>query len=196
MTNKTDWVRLVYASRANFSAGKDNATLNSDVARILMQSRKNNPANGLVGALYFGDGCFFQCLEGPAEAVDGLYARLHQDSRHRDLKVLSRSSVEHASFSRWSMKFVPNAAVVRDVLAKHGLRTFDPYSFTPAMLAEMISLLLQGSDLPLSETQAVAVVPTGDDGLATARRAKMIAVAVAVAALLLSLVALGTAAFR
>jgi hypothetical protein len=68
--------RLVYASRATVVT-VDDASVNANLARILMQSRKNNPPQGLVGALYYADGCFFQVLEGPRAAVDALYAKLH-----------------------------------------------------------------------------------------------------------------------
>ena len=152
MEPNTHLIRLVYASRATFPAGSDTVSLNADVARILNQSRRNNPAQGLVGALYFGDGCFFQCLEGPAEAVDGLYGRLPNDPRHRDLIVLSREAITRLSFSGWSMKFVPNAAVVREVLTRHGLRTFNPYEFSPQMLSDMVGLLLSGPDSAITET--------------------------------------------
>ena len=104
MQPQSQFVRLVYATRATFSAGMDHASLNADLARILMQSRRNNPAKGLVAALYFADGCFFQCLEGPAEEVDALYGRLPDDKRHRDLTMLSRVSIDQPSFSSWSMK--------------------------------------------------------------------------------------------
>ena len=189
-------LRLVYASRANFSAGADNATVNADVARILMQSRRNNPANDLVGALYFADGCFFQCLEGPAEAVDALYARLHDDPRHRDLKVLSRTTVARPSFTGWSMKFVPNASAVRGVMREHGLTTFDPYQFPPAALAEMVDLLVKGSDPGL--TRAEGNAPTTiqhapvDPSLAIARQAR----GFAVVAIVLSALSLGIAFIR
>ncbi len=190
MTNKTDWIRLVYASRANFPTGTNNATLNADVARILMQSRKNNPAIGLVGALYFGDGCFFQCLEGPAEAVDGLYVRLHRDPRHSDLKVLSRVAIERLTFSKWFMKFVPNASAVRDVLTKHGIYTFDPYSFNAAVITDMINLLVQGADLAVTEPKAELALAK-PDALAVAQRAQMLAYA----ALATALIAVGIAVF-
>lgn len=191
MTNKTDWIRLVYASRANFPASTNNATLNADVARILMQSRKNNPANGLVGALYFGDGCFFQCLEGPTDAVDGLYTRLHRDPRHTDLKVLSRVAIERLTFSKWFMKFVPNASAVRDVLSKHGIYSFDPYSFNPAVIEDMINMLVKGSDLAVNEPKAELSVPN-PEALVVARRAQMLAYG----ALLTALIALGAAVFK
>ena len=168
------FIRLVYASRATFPAGLDNASLNADLARILMQSRRNNPANGLVGALYFADGCFFQCLEGPAEAVDALYKRLPADPRHRDLTVLSREVIQQPSFANWSMKFVPNAAVVRQFLDRHKLPTFDPYAFNPTMLAEMVRLLLKGPDASMAANPADPKPTTIEDVLANAQRATMI----------------------
>ena len=196
MTMQPNCLRLVYASRANFAAGADNATVNADVARILMQSRRNNPANGLVGALYFADGCFFQCLEGPAEAVNALYARLHDDPRHRELKVLSRAVVERPSFAGWSMKFVPNASAVRGVMREHGLTTFDPYQFPPAALADMVELLVKGSDPGLPNTggnaPGTAVSPPVDPALALARQAR----AFAAVAIVLSALSLGFAILR
>lgn len=175
MEPKTNLVRLVYASRATFPVGQDNATLNADVARILMQSRRNNPAHGLVGALYFAEGCFFQCLEGPAEAVDALYERLPRDPRHRDLVVLSRESVQKPSFSGWSMKFVPNASVVRQLLDRHHLSSFDPYKFSPAMLADMVELLLSGPDTVIADRPETAKSTGPEDALAVARRSQMLA---------------------
>jgi len=103
-----------------------------------------------VGALYFGDGCFFQCLEGPAAEVEALYARLAEDPRHHDLKVLARETVQRPSFSGWSMKLVPNASEVRRLMARHGRATFDPYSFDANLLASMTRMLLQGPDAKLA----------------------------------------------
>lgn len=188
MQAQNNFVRLVYASRATFASGEDGPGLNADVARILMQSRRNNPAKGLVGALYFGDGCFFQCLEGPAEAVDALYGKLPHDSRHRDLTVLSRESIAQPSFSSWSMKYVPNASAIRQLLDRHKLGTFDPYAFSPAMQADMVALLLSGPDAVLSERTGTTPMPDLGDVLAVARRAQtysVLALAAALAALAL-----------
>lgn len=193
MTTQTHLLRLVYASRATFSAGSDIAGVSSDMARILMQSRRNNPAKGLVGALYFADGCFFQCLEGPADAVDALYARLHDDPRHRDLEVLGRAVIERMSFAGWSMKFVPNAAAVRALLRRHGMASFDPYRMSPVAIADMVQLLVEGAadgaaegaDAPVASATPSSRQPT-DSSLAIARQARVLAgaaLAVAVAGL-------------
>lgn len=142
-------LRLTYVSRANFAVDRYRAGIQLDVARILVQSRRNNPRHRLVGALYFGDGCFFQCLEGPPDEVEALYLRLHDDPRHGQLQVLAREFVSSASFSRWSMKLVPNAKEVQSLMARHGRTTFDPYSFDPALQAAMVQLLVRGADAAL-----------------------------------------------
>jgi hypothetical protein len=159
-----------------------------------MQSRRNNPAQGLVGALYFGDGCFFQCLEGPAHAVDALYARLHHDPRHRDLVVLSRSDVDRPSYAGWSMKFVPNAVAVRAVLDRHGLASFDPYHFAPGAIDDMVALLVDGPEGALAGTtpgRPMPIVRTPvDPTLATARQARLLAWAALATSLVSFVVAL------
>src|SRR5687768_16134419 len=93
--------RFVYCSRANFPVATETG-LHPEVGRILMQSRKNNPRDGLVGGLYFANGWFFQCLEGPRAAVDALLARLKADPRHTELTVLQRTPVVVRRFHRWS----------------------------------------------------------------------------------------------
>lgn len=143
-------LRLTYASRARFDDVNGSAGIHPEVARILIQSRRNNPRHGLVGALYFGDGCFFQCLEGPAAEVEALYQRLHDDPRHHDLKVLAREDIARRSFSSWAMKLVPNASEVRRLMARHGRATFDPYSFDASLLAAMTRLLVDGPDAKLA----------------------------------------------
>lgn len=135
-------LRLVYASRSSLPNAESSAGIHPEIARILMQSRRNNPRKGLVGALYYSNGIFFQCLEGPASEVEALYQRLPYDPRHRDLKVLARQPIEVLSFAGWSMKHVPNAAEVQALLARHGRQGFDPYSFDPATLDAMVKLLL------------------------------------------------------
>ena len=117
-----------------------------NVARILGKSRVNNRRNGLVGVLYFGDGCFFQCLEGAAEAVDTLYEKLLSDSRHTDLKVLSRKPIDSLSFSNWSMKHVPLEDEMTNLLKSQGLKTFNPYSFNAEMTKSALALLHSKND--------------------------------------------------
>jgi hypothetical protein len=141
-----DIQQLVYASRATFQSTDNGGGVEPEVGRILMQSRRNNPRRGLVGALYYGDGCFFQCLEGPHAAIDTLYEQLMKDPRHRDLTVLRRQFIGATSFAGWSMKYVPAATDVQTLLALHGKDRFDPYRFDDALLDAMVTLLHRRSD--------------------------------------------------
>jgi hypothetical protein len=48
---------------------------------------------------------FTQCIEGPAEALNSLWAALLKDPRHHDIQLLDRSPIGHRSFADWSMAF-------------------------------------------------------------------------------------------
>ena len=143
----SDLVQIVYISRSTFKPLAAEYGIEPSVARILAQSRLNNIKRGLVGALYFGDGCFFQCLEGSVEQVDRLYAALLKDPRHTDLKVLTRHAIEQTTFSTWSMKYVPLDVPMKELLERLGLATFDPYRFDDAAVAEVLQMLNAGGDV-------------------------------------------------
>lgn len=139
-------IQLIYISRSTFVPAEPTNGIEPNVARILLKSRTNNKKNGLVGVLYFGDGCFFQCLEGTAEAVDTLYEKLLNDTRHKDLKVLSRKSIDSLSFSNWSMKHVPLEDEMTKMLKTQGLKIFDPYHFNAETTKKALGLLHSTND--------------------------------------------------
>lgn len=140
------YIRLTYVSRATFPPVRDGAGFHPEVGRILLQSRRNNGRNRLVGGLYFADGCFFQVLEGRHDQVEALYTRLQDDPRHRDLEVLDRRDIPRPAFQGWAMKHVPDAPEVRALMARHGRIGFEPYSFEPALVDAMVALLLGNAD--------------------------------------------------
>jgi hypothetical protein len=139
-------IQLIYISRSTFSVSKSFHGIDPSVGRILLKSRTSNQKNGLVGVLYFGDGCFFQCLEGSEESVDALYAKLHDDSRHTDLKLLSRKPITALSFEDWAMKYVPLDQQMNHLLQLHGHKNFNPYNFNALMTQEVMNLLRSASD--------------------------------------------------
>ena len=139
-------IRLVYASRSTFAPTAGHQGLDPGIARILAQSRKNNAERQIVGGLLFGDGCFLQCLEGEAAAIDALYAKIEADPRHRDLRVLSRQDIAQRSFDAWAMKFVPGERALASLLAESGQTAFDPYTLSPAQLDAALRVLLQQPD--------------------------------------------------
>ncbi|MFP7723009.1 BLUF domain-containing protein [Lysobacter sp. A3-1-A15] len=181
-------VQIVYISRSTFKPFPAERGIEPTVARILAQSRINNARRGLVGALYFGDGCFFQCLEGESDEVDRLYAALLEDPRHSDLKVLSRRPIDHSGFESWSMKYVPLDAPMKELLGQRGMATFDPYHFDEETVRRVLELLR-------TRVEAAPAVHPADvqgeaDGAGKALRYARWALGTAAAALL---VAAGTA---
>jgi Sensors of blue-light using FAD len=102
---------LVYCSRA--APGIDADT----VDRIIATSQRNNARSGITGMLVFGEGIFFQWLEGPRDAITRLMGVLRSDPRHGQIVLLSE--VEEARerlFPQWDMELV-DAEHIRDVLA-------------------------------------------------------------------------------
>lgn len=157
MTNH--YSRMVYASRATFKPFQAGDSINQEIREILSTARRENQKNNLVGALYYGHGCFFQCLEGKQEDIDALYAKLQKDPRHHDLRILSLQPIEQRRFSSWEMKYATIDREVRAFLRTHQLAKFDPYRFTPEMTAELVEVLQQ-----VEETNTDHVIQPNQQG--------------------------------
>jgi len=183
----TDLLQVIYASRSNFPVNKTGG-IEPELARILLVSRRNNPRRGLVGALYYGDGCFFQCLEGPQPAVEALLATLMSDARHSDLKVLTRRTVRRRSFSAWSMKYVPLEEPIKRLLRAHQMDRFDPYRFDSTMVESMVQLLQVTADPgPNLADPSIALAQQGyQDQLRRSSRIAWVALGLAIASLVTS----------
>jgi len=138
-------IRLAYASEATFEAKPAEQGVEPHVARILMTSRTNNARHEIVGGLYYGDGHFFQYLEGEEEAVRSTFKRIIADGRHRNVRTLIEAPLTRRTFSNWSMKYVPASSDVRRLLSKHGLETFNPVQFSAEQCEEMIDLIRSSS---------------------------------------------------
>ena len=137
-----DLIRVVYISRATFPKPEHDG-IAPEVMKILHSSRVNNQASGIVGMLYYGGGCFFQCLEGERSRVQSLYRILQKDHRHRDLKILASEGIKRLSFPAWTMKYVPADEHMARLLEEHGFDCFDPYRFDHH-LVERVLQLMQG----------------------------------------------------
>jgi hypothetical protein len=77
----------------------------SQIPALLERTRTKNAALGITGMLLFIEGSFFQVLEGDARAVDGLYAAIGADPRHRRITQIIREPIARRSFEEWSMGF-------------------------------------------------------------------------------------------
>src|SRR5690606_21812298 len=129
-------IRLVYASRSTQLSRRGN--VESSIGSILAQSRRNNQKDRISGVLYFGDDYFFQCLEGQENQVLQTYARISQDHRHTDTKVLINKPIAKRLFTNWSMKYVPAAHEVQALLKREGYRRFVPLEFSLPMIEMLL----------------------------------------------------------
>lgn len=101
--------RKIYISRAVF------AVTPSVIEEILVAARRNNQRDGLSGLLISDQGLFFQILEGPDDAIARCYARILQDQRHCDVRLMSDDMHPARAFPDWKMgyaqpKDLPSAA--------------------------------------------------------------------------------------
>ena len=76
-----------------------------ELDRILASARKNNAQMQITGMLLYSEGNFIQAIEGPAETVRSLYAKIANDPRHRGVIKLLEESVTERSFPEWSMGY-------------------------------------------------------------------------------------------
>lgn len=88
--------RLIYRSQP---FGFDKAML----AGILSSARRNNPRLDITGALICRHDVYLQLIEGPAEAIDALYARIVADDRHTNVELLLTEDVDARLFPAWAM---------------------------------------------------------------------------------------------
>lgn len=93
---------LTYASRMTWCA-----SVNKDVfTDIYRTSNTFNATQNITGFLCFGNGYFFQYLEGDESKVRELYANICQDSRHKQVTLLSTGYLSHRRFVAWDMAFI------------------------------------------------------------------------------------------
>jgi hypothetical protein len=130
---------LVYCSRATALA--DDPALD----RVIATARRHNSVHGITGLLVYGNGIFFQWLEGPRQTVQPLMERIRADPRHEDVVELTHAEeVRERLFPTWDMELV-GAADIRDVL-RDALTQADDAQHAQA-LQGMLALLQSG---PLS----------------------------------------------
>jgi hypothetical protein len=121
----------------------------ADLLALLQHCHASNPARGITGMLFYGNGTFLQVIEGEATAVDELIGRIARDPRHEDVRILGRRNLMHREYPDWSMGFerVTDAAL-RGI---EGVRDFTAADFTPAGLAareDIVETLMERFRVP------------------------------------------------
>lgn len=93
--------RLIYRSNAA------HGVTDSDYRTIAMFSAMNNKALDITGLLLTCGKEIMQVLEGPEDAVEGLYAKIEKDPRHENVRKVFGETVDGREFTEWSMGFRP-----------------------------------------------------------------------------------------
>ena len=93
-------IRILYLSQS-----KRDIT-DAQVNDILATSKVNNLTYGITGVLIHGGGLFMQVLEGPEQSTLRLYAKIAEDRRHGDCKLIHITSANKQIFKKWSMAVI------------------------------------------------------------------------------------------
>ncbi len=92
--------QLIYTSIANTFPEKIASP--EFVAKI----QAKNHSFGITGSLAWHDKMFMQIIEGPASAVNRLFAEILQDRRHQSIVLISERIVHSREFPNWDMAVV------------------------------------------------------------------------------------------
>jgi len=92
-------IRIVYVSVATKPFD------DKELLQLLAKCRARNTERLISGQLIYSDGTFMQVLEGPEQEVDATYARIKKDTRHTNITLLERSTIDEKQFPDWSMGF-------------------------------------------------------------------------------------------
>ena len=103
-TKETGLFQIAYISdnAATTTAMQLNKIMNS----IQKDSKNNNTADNISGALMFNQNCFAQILEGESHAIEKTFERIQNDPRHQNIQVLDYGPIESRSFPEWAMAFI------------------------------------------------------------------------------------------
>lgn len=93
---------LTYVSRMTLKAGVTPRTL-SDIMTV---AQRENSAHQITGFLCFGNGYFFQYIEGEKSAIEQLFGNIQHDGRNRDVTFKSKGVIEQRLFQDWQMLMV------------------------------------------------------------------------------------------
>lgn len=93
--------RLIYKSIATAEV-ISNRTLRD----LEDQASAANSERGISGLLVLTGNVFLQVLEGSAQEVTGLFARIAADKRHRAVELVTFQGISQRSFDDWNMRLV------------------------------------------------------------------------------------------
>lgn len=129
--------QFVYISRITSAGLSCSSTLN-DIAKV---SIKNNKAENITGILCYGNGYFFQYVEGSEQALTNLKNNILMDNRHKDVQPLEFSVIAKRRFTGWSLRSITlEKWMINDSQIK-ALMPFKPYQWVAGDWERFLGIL-------------------------------------------------------
>jgi len=136
-SDTTDLYQFIYISRIT-SIGLSGASTLNDIAEV---SIAHNKAENISGILCYGNGYFFQYIEGSEQALTNLKNRILKDNRHKDIQTLAFSAIEERRFTGWSLRsIILERWMLKDSKVKEFL-PFKPYDWDSNDWAKFLETL-------------------------------------------------------
>jgi hypothetical protein len=128
---------LTYLSRATRDL------LPEEMDSILFQARLFNIAEQVTGVLLYGDGRFFQLLEGHEVSVRKVFDRLSRAQAHKGIRVLSQGPIAERFFGSWHMGFTHSPASAMQDLSQFAWEDAIPYTRGDAEKSAGLGLVMR-----------------------------------------------------
>jgi len=136
-SDTTDLYQFIYISRIT-SIGLSGASTLNDIAEV---SIAHNKAENISGILCYGNGYFFQYIEGSEQALTNLKNRILKDNRHKDIQTLAFSAITERRFTGWSLRsIILERWMLKDPKVKEFL-PFKPYEWASNDWAKFLETL-------------------------------------------------------
>lgn len=74
------------------------------LSQLGLEAARLNALDGITGLLVFNGERFCQTIEGSAEAIANLVARLRRDRRHTDFEIVADEQAKDRRFRSWDMQ--------------------------------------------------------------------------------------------
>lgn len=132
------YTRLVYASTSTSKP----ADIRADLSNIISSAQRFNAQHHICGVLYYGNGFYFQCVEGSRADVANLYERLLKDSRHKDVNLLKLEDIPAPCFDSWQLKYVLHDEEMQRFFDSRQWEQFYPYAMDSQVVDAFIDMLL------------------------------------------------------
>jgi hypothetical protein len=102
-----------------------------EIEDMMIKTNQFNSDEKITGILLYNERNFFQLIEGEKKAIQNLYEKIRQDSRHKDIIKILEKPVFEPSFDGYLTDFISDTKKYNESQLKHYLHyieVLDPKS--------------------------------------------------------------------